>query len=120
MSPPVSPSADLQSIMPAPVRSRSSLTICAVMLAIAEILDAFGGRHPGFKSGPGPSADLRELKLNASGTGPESDPGPARRTTSSLGGELLGLRDPAFHAAGQPDLLADLVGGLGEKAAICQ
>ena len=35
MSPAVSPSAALQSIMPAPVCSRSSLTICAVMLAIA-------------------------------------------------------------------------------------
>ena len=34
ISPLVSPSAPLQSIMPAPVRSRSSLTICAVMLAI--------------------------------------------------------------------------------------
>jgi hypothetical protein len=37
ISPPVSVSAPLQSIMPAPVRSRSSFTICAVMLAMAVI-----------------------------------------------------------------------------------
>src|SRR5580700_9009499 len=35
--------------------------------------------------------------------------------TRSLGGKLLGLRDPAFHAAGQPDLLADPVRGLGRE-----
>ena len=38
MSPPVSLSAALQSIMPAPVVSRRSLTICAVILAI--VLDS--------------------------------------------------------------------------------
>src|ERR1700688_629094 len=34
---------------------------------------------------------------------------------NSLGGEVLGLCDPAFHAAGQDDLLADLVRGLGRE-----
>jgi hypothetical protein len=37
-SPLVSPRADLQSIMPAPVMSRSSLTICAVTFAIVGFL----------------------------------------------------------------------------------
>jgi MFS-type transporter involved in bile tolerance (Atg22 family) len=37
MSPPVSVSAALQSIMPAPVDSRSSLTIAAVIVAIVEL-----------------------------------------------------------------------------------
>src|SRR5262249_14529892 len=40
IAPAVSCSADLQSIMPAPVRSRSSFTICAVMLAICIPLSA--------------------------------------------------------------------------------
>src|ERR1700730_666878 len=35
--------------------------------------------------------------------------------TSSLGGQFLGLCDPALHAAGQADLLADLVRGLGRE-----
>jgi hypothetical protein len=38
MSPPVSPSAFLQSIMPAPVRSRSSFTVAAVISAMSHIL----------------------------------------------------------------------------------
>src|ERR1700722_10410085 len=33
----------------------------------------------------------------------------------SPGGKFLGLCDPAFHAAGQADLLADLVRGLGRE-----
>src|SRR5258708_29590962 len=42
---------------------------------------------------------------------PQIGTGPA----NSLGGEFLGLCDPAFHAAGQSDLLADLVRGLGRE-----
>ncbi len=33
----------------------------------------------------------------------------------SLGRQFLGLRDPAFHAAGQADFLADLVRGIGAE-----
>src|SRR3954469_14376061 len=35
---------------------------------------------------------------------------------SSLRSQLLRMANPAFHAARQPDLLADLVRGLGSKA----
>src|SRR5215470_17882902 len=37
------------------------------------------------------------------------------RGKSSLRSQLLRLGNPAFHAAGQPDFLADLVRGLGSK-----
>ena len=48
MLPSFSPSAALQSIMPAPVASRSSLTICAEMLAIEVVLlFAYGRAQPG-------------------------------------------------------------------------
>ncbi len=53
MSPSVSPSAALQSIMPAPVVSRRSLTICAVMLAIFvdPSIAGSGSRSGGTRSG---------------------------------------------------------------------
>src|SRR5215470_13482267 len=35
---------------------------------------------------------------------------------SSLRSQLLRMANPAFHAAGQPDLLTNLVRGLGRKA----
>src|SRR5580704_7105844 len=112
MSPSVSASADLQSIMPAPVRSRSSLTIGAVILAIGEFLDVF--RDPR----PGRNATRAIIVLQM----PYQEPTPDRPRdrkgagASSLGGELLGLRDPALHAARQADLLADPVRGLGRES----
>src|SRR5689334_7995260 len=88
MSPLVSLSAVLQSIMPAPVDSRSSLTICALIFAITYFLDP---------SRPG-------------------DPGHARLARGErpnlFGRQFLGLYDPAIDAAGQSDLFADVVRGL--------
>src|ERR1051326_6774082 len=111
MFPPVSVNAPLQSIMPAPVFSRSSFTICGVTFAMAVSLNAFvmaGGcaGHPRVNTGRLSDADARdkrghdELKLD---------------TLVSFGRELLRLGDPALDAAGQPDFLADLVGILGRE-----
>src|SRR5437764_296943 len=104
MSPPVSPSADLQSIMPASVRSRSSLTIWAVTLAMKRYPVTRHGRacpgHPGLAACeektwmPGPRPGMTKVLL--------------RRT-------FLCLSDPAFHAAGQADFLADGMGGVGAE-----
>src|SRR5919197_1863855 len=114
ISPPVSCSALLQSSMPAPVRSRSSLTICAVILAISKI--------------PCP---LRVRQHKRCFEKPQLEPARARPCSSShreklartkpgmtalLWAQLFRLRDPAFHAAGQSNFLADLVGSGGPEA----
>src|SRR5260221_3331895 len=101
-SPSVSLSAALQSIMPAPVDSRSSLTICALIFAIT-----FSSiRHSRACS------DHTRLRTATS----VSRAWPAKRTDHttprSLRGQFLGLADPAVDAARQTDLFADTVGGL--------
>src|SRR5215470_2638321 len=92
MSPSVSCSAALQSIMPAPVRSRSSFTICAVIVAMPVILRF---AMPGLR--------LQVRFVPARSYDPDA-------TIVLLCGQFFRLRDPAFHAAGQPELLADGVG----------
>ena len=84
MSPLVSVSAALQSIMPAPVFSRSSFTIAAVIVAIC---------IP-FQCGAASSNCARR---------------PSRHRYSAV--NSFALRDPALDAAGQADLLADVVRG---------
>src|SRR5208337_1708888 len=100
ISPPVSFSAPLQSIMPAPVRSRSSLTICALIFAISMILRS--------------SCGICWRKLRACGADPAGQAWLAlpRMTELLFCGQLLGLRDPTVHAAGQPGFLADLASGV--------
>src|SRR5262249_30028884 len=103
ISPLVSPRAALQSIMPAPVRSRSSLTICAVILAIET--------YPsGVVAGLGHSRPGCDVELSKQGARPGS------RARRSFRGQFLRLSDPAIHTAGQSNLLADLVGRLGPEA----
>src|SRR5580704_16008685 len=107
ISPSVSASAALQSIMPAPVISRSSLTICAVILAIGDFLDAFGVYRP---------ASIARVETTRRGydRAPISERSEIGRSGTALfGGKFLGLRDPALHAAWQSDFLADPVRGVG-------
>src|SRR3984885_6889961 len=85
--PPLSLSAALQSIMPAPVWSRSSFTMDAltvvVILAVLVLVPA--GR-----------ADWSATRFEA-----------VARPLHFLGRQFLGLGDPALDAAGKPNLLAD-------------
>src|SRR6202050_3929254 len=100
-SPPVSPSAALQSIIPAPVLSRSSFTMPALIFAIAL------GPHPfGFAINQ-PRLAARPLHFLA-----------VSRVTNKRAGLLglgrhllLGAGNPALNPARQTDLFADLVGG---------
>src|SRR5262245_29061650 len=113
ISPPVSCSAVLQSIMPAPVRSRSSLTICAVMLAISKIPCPLRVRQHKrcFESH---SSEQHALGCVARLTVTR----PARTKpgmTALLCAQLFRLRDPAFHPAGQSNFLADLAGSVGAE-----
>src|SRR5262245_20497872 len=90
----VSVSAALQSIMPAPVRSRSSLTICAVMFAMSAPLVPLGAGQR-----------ARVWKT----TYPRPAEAGRATMTALLGAQFLRPGNPAFHAAGQADFLADLV-----------
>src|SRR5512143_1539511 len=88
MSPFVSVRAALQSIMPAPVDSRSSLTICALIFAI----------EPYPSSVPAAAGSRRCIN--------------GRTTTALLRRQFLGLGDPARHTARQADFLANVVSSL--------
>src|SRR6185437_4538793 len=98
MSPCVSPSAALQSIIPAPVFSRRSLTIEALMFAIAI----------------NPRTRFCSRSQRASRPPPYA-PEP-KRGLFGLGGERLCLRDPAVDTARQSHFLADIVRRLGVEA----
>src|SRR3974377_442436 len=89
MSPLFSTSAALQSIMPAPLVSRSSLTIAAVISAITLFLKFSAGAQQLRRY---PSQCLRDGRL-------------FRRQFFRLG-------TPGRHAAPQPNFFADIVGGL--------
>jgi hypothetical protein len=108
MSPSVSVSADLQSIMPAPVFSRSSLTIWAVMFAMG--LSSKFETSIARMGNAGPLNDGR----NSGSQPPPTDFRVRRMTLICRSGRLgsasaLGLRDPALGAARQADAVADLV-----------
>src|SRR5262245_12475868 len=105
IAPPVSWSAALQSIMGAPVRSRSSLTICAVILAMPRFLCAVPARHRKRR------LETRETD-NAAAFPKTARP---KMTLALLCGQLFRLRDPSLHPAGQSDFLTDLVCGLGSQ-----
>src|SRR5262245_38840100 len=92
MSPLVSASAVLQSIMPAPVLSRSSFTIAAVIFAI--VLDPSDGQ----------TRDGRRS--------PQDDPS---SVPALFRHKLFRLGDPSFDAGRQPDLFADPLGIGGAK-----
>src|SRR6202165_231064 len=104
MSPAFSDSACLQSIMPAPVVSRRSLTIAAVIVAIVAILCLSGRAGRGFEPPP-PSTPRIYVDLEARPEGP---------TAALFGfrGQCLGLGHPAIGSRRKPDFFADLVGGV--------
>src|SRR5665213_1961577 len=102
MSPLVSVSADLQSIMPAPVDSRSSLTIWAVIFAIEIFLRSIAA---GIKARPATHFKMEHpsrafARLDDGGR------------LLGFRGQFLGLLDPTIDAAGQAHFLADVVRGL--------
>src|SRR5215471_9084185 len=86
MSPPVSFNAALQSIMPAPVFSRSSLTISAVIFWVI-------ARNPRSRWWPAACATAIGILLG-------------------FGVQFLGFGNPAIDTAGKADLFAHLVGGI--------
>src|SRR5215468_4570212 len=105
MSPAVSVRAALQSIIPAPVDSRRSLTIAAVIVAI------FASPLPvQTRRSPKGSAVIRQGFLST-----KIEAGVNTGQGVSLfrfTGEGLGLRDPGVGAARQADLFADPMGGV--------
>src|ERR1700758_782566 len=107
MSPDVSVRAALQSIIPAPVDSRRSLTIAAVIVAIAERPFAFPDRVRRGSTCQPPSA-IRLLKEEKGMAGGSGHPIALFR----FRGERLGACDPGVRTARQADLFADLVRGI--------
>src|SRR5271154_6217104 len=109
MSPPLSVSAALQSIMPAPVDSRRSLTIAAVIVAIVERPLACQGNcglRPLPPRRPPPAGNCGGRKR-----GRKKQSG-RRVGLFRFRGQRLGLGDPAIGAARKSDLFADLVRGV--------
>src|SRR4051812_19565060 len=108
MSPAVSVSAALQSIMPAPVDSRSSLTIAAEIVAIVEYPSCLSPRQQRAPCAVRISyrGALREIEPVAGGTRPR------RVKLFRFRGQRLGLGDPAVSAARKADLFTDLVRGV--------
>src|SRR5262249_15918078 len=94
MSPSVSVSAALQSIMPAPVDSRRSLTIAAVIVAIVGRPSAcrYGGGQGANRPAAVPLSNLRSLKLWPERSGHHV-------ALFRFRGQLLGLRNPGISAA---------------------
>src|SRR5689334_13117000 len=106
MSPPVSVSAVLQSIMPAPVDSRRSLTIAAVIVAIRSVL------LPVRADGGAALAFARACHQVLGVINEREGRGPAFADLLGFRSECPGLGDPGVGAARKPNLFADLVGGL--------
>src|ERR1700680_1861913 len=90
--------------MPAPVVSRRSLTIAAVIVAIVAILCLSGRARRGFEPSP-PSTTRIYVDLEARPEGP---------TAALFGfrGQCLGLGHPAIGSRRKPDFFADPVGGV--------
>src|SRR3982751_4765451 len=111
MSPAVSVSAFLQSIMPAPVDSRRSLTIAAVIVAIGKRPSCLSGR---IRRGPTPRRHPPQVTLQwRKPSGGRDDPATSRSIELfRFRGERLGLGNPGIGAAGKPDFFADLVRGV--------
>src|SRR4029077_14615659 len=108
ISPSVSVSAALQSIMPAPVDSRSSLTMPAVIVAIVEYPSCLSART---------RRALCAVPPSATGIGIWECTGGRRAGHAALQlfrfrGQRFGLGDPAIGAARKPDLFTDLVRGV--------
>src|ERR1700742_2983399 len=106
ISPPDSVSAALQSIMPAPVDSRRSFTIAAVIVVIGCVLCLSGS-----------SSGVAQSPRRACSTNSEKDRKrwPHQRPSRELlrfRGQRLGLGDPGIGAARKSDLFADLVRGV--------
>src|SRR5260221_1268740 len=97
--------------MPAPVRSRSSFTICALMLAIGVPLSApISSSQAAIRSAQ--LENTREVRCHPVATRQRSD---ADCSAVLLCGQLFRLRDPALHPAGQSDLLTDRAGSVGPE-----
>src|SRR4029077_12872849 len=117
MSPPLSVSAALQSIMPAPVDSRRSLTIAAVIVAIVERPLTCQGNCAAALAAALPSSARKLQEIAREGNlgweeilaGRKSG---HRITLFRFGGKRLGLGNPAIGAARKSDLFTDLVGGI--------
>src|SRR6266481_3602626 len=108
MSPALSVRAALQSIMPAPVDSRRSLTIAAVIVAIVERPLTCQGKCAAALAAAPPSS-ARKLQEKEILAGRKSG---HRITLFRFGGKRLGLGDPAIGAARKSDLFTDLVRGI--------
>src|SRR5580692_11259614 len=107
MSPSLSVSAALQSIMPAPVDSRRSLTIAAVIVAIVAIALCLRRWWPrGSTSAAIHRHRCRKLEC-AGGAGRNFRPA---YLLFRFSGKRLGLGHPSVCAARKADLFADLVG----------
>src|SRR5271169_6844770 len=107
--PPLSLSAALQSIMPAPVWSRSSLTMPALMFAMGQYpwdLCPCHAEAKRFRRSEIPSPRMIPKSGNRF-----SDQIMRKQHLLGLGRLLLRLGHPAFDAAGEPNLFADLVRG---------
>src|SRR5205823_1095809 len=110
MSPPVSVRAALQSIMPAPVDSRSSLTIAAVIVAIVEYPSCLlaAGAARALRRAAVSSRECLALRNSAGGR----RAGHAAYQLFRFRGQRLGLRDPGIGPARKTNLFADLVRGI--------
>src|ERR1700732_4465465 len=106
MSPSFSASACLQSIMPAPVVSRRSLTIAAVIVAIVASPLRSGRTRRGHSLRRCPPPAITSVGKLVAGRRPPP--------FALLGfrGQRLGLGYPAIGAGRKPDLFADLMGGI--------
>src|SRR5215471_16909523 len=109
MSPAVSVRAALQSIIPAPVDSRRSLTIAAVIVAIAERPFAFPDR---FRRGIPRRAEICRQVLGRRRGWPDDPAIPLKFALFRFRGERLGARHPGICTGWQTDLFADLVRGV--------
>src|SRR4051812_13797959 len=110
MSPPVSVRAALQSIMPAPVDSRSSLTIAAEIVVIVEYpscLLATGAARALRRA----AVSSRECSVLRNRAGGRKAGHPAYQLFR-FRDQRLGLGDPGVGAARKTDLFADLVRGI--------
>src|SRR4029077_13372118 len=122
MSPEVSVSAALQSIMPAPVDSRSSLTMPAVIVAIVEYPSCLSARARRALCAVPPSATGNSYREFVSGncTGGRRAGHAALQLFRFRGqsllfrfrGQSLGLGNPAIGAARKSNLFTDLVRGV--------
>src|SRR5271169_3144153 len=107
--PSLSLSAALQSIMPAPVWSRSSFTMPALMFAMGQYpwdLCPCHAEAKRFRRSEIPSPRMIPKSGNRF-----SDQIMRKQHLLGLGRLLLRLGHPAFDAAGEPNLFADLVRG---------